>query len=34
MLDTARSLLVKEISISKQMSEEEVETEFRTIFKC
>jgi CarD family transcriptional regulator len=34
MLDTARSLLVKEISIAKQMSEEEVETEFRTIFKC
>jgi CarD family transcriptional regulator len=34
MLDTARSLLVKEISIAKQMSEDEVETEFRTIFKC
>jgi CarD family transcriptional regulator len=34
MLDTARSLLVKEISIAKGMSEEEVETEFRAIFKC
>ena len=34
MLDTARSLLVKEISIAKQMSEEEVEAEFRVIFKC
>ena len=33
MLDTARSLLVKEISIAKAMSEEEVEKEFRTIFK-
>jgi CarD family transcriptional regulator len=33
MLDTARSLLVKEISIAKGMSEEEVEREFKTIFK-
>ena len=33
MLDTARSLLVKEISIAKTMSEDEVETEFKTIFK-
>ena len=34
MLDTARSLLVKEISIAKTMSEDEVEAEFRSIFKC
>jgi CarD family transcriptional regulator len=34
MLDTARSLLVKEISIAKHMSEDEVEERFRTIFKC
>ena len=34
MLDTARSLLVKEIAIAKNMTEEEVENEFRTIFKC
>lgn len=33
MLDTARSLLVKEIAIAKTMSEDEVEGEFRTIFK-
>lgn len=34
MLDTARSLLVKEIAIAKKMTEDEIETEFRTIFKC
>ena len=33
MLDLARSLLMKEIAIAKTMSEEEVEKEFRTIFK-
>ena len=33
MLDTARSLLVKEIAIAKRMTEDEVEQEFRTIFK-
>ena len=33
MLDTARSLLVKEIAIAKTMSEDEVEREFKTIFK-
>lgn len=33
MLDTARSLLVTEISISKGISEEEVEMKFRTIFR-
>ena len=33
MLDTARSLLVKEIAIAKRMTEEEVENEFRVIFK-
>ncbi len=33
MLDTARSLLVKEIAIAKSMTEDEVENEFRTIFK-
>jgi len=34
MLDTAKSLLVREISISKGISQEEVETKFRTIFRC
>ncbi len=34
MLDTARSLLVREISLSKDMPEEEVEIKFRAIFKC
>lgn len=34
MLDTARSLLIKEISIAQGISEEEVESEFRAIFKC
>ena len=34
MLDTARSLLVKEIAIAKQMTEEEVENQFASIFKC
>lgn len=34
MLDTARSLLVREISLSKGMTQEEVETKFRTIFRC
>lgn len=34
MLDTARSLLVKEIAIAKGMTEDEVESEFRSIFKC
>lgn len=34
MLDTARSLLVREISISKEISEEEVEGKFRAIFRC
>ncbi len=33
MLDTARSLLVKEIAIAKGMTEDEVENEFRSIFK-
>lgn len=33
MLDTARSLLVREISLSKGISQEEVETKFRTIFR-
>ena len=33
MLDTERSLLVREISISKGISQEEVETKFRTIFR-
>ena len=33
MLDTARSLLVKEIAIAKNMTEDEVENEFRVIFK-
>lgn len=33
MLDTARCLLVREISISKGISQEEVETQFRAIFR-
>ncbi len=33
MLDTARSLLVREISISKGITQEEVETKFRAIFR-
>jgi CarD family transcriptional regulator len=33
MLDTARSLLVKEIAIAKGMTEDEIENEFKTIFK-
>lgn len=33
MLDTARSLLVKEISIARDMGEDEVEAEFKTLFK-
>lgn len=34
MLDTARSLLVREISLSKGISQEEVEIKFRAIFRC
>ena len=34
MLDTARSLLVREIAIAKSMNEVEVEAEFRQIFNC
>ena len=34
MLDTAKSLLVREISMSKGITQEEVETKFRTIFRC
>ena len=33
MLDTARVLLVKELAIAKNMTEDEVEAEFRNIFK-
>jgi CarD family transcriptional regulator len=33
MLDTARSLLVKEIAIAKNMTEDEIENEFKVIFK-
>jgi CarD family transcriptional regulator len=33
MLDTARSLLVKEIAIAMNMTEDEIENEFKTIFK-
>ena len=33
MLDTARSLLVKEISIAKGIGEDDVEAEFKVIFK-
>lgn len=34
MLDTARSLLVREISLSKGITHEEVETKFKAIFRC
>ena len=34
MLDTAKSLLVKELSIAKGMNEDEVEQEFTDIFHC
>jgi CarD family transcriptional regulator len=34
MLDTAKSLLVKELSIAKGMEEDEVEQEFTDIFHC
>jgi CarD family transcriptional regulator len=34
MLDTARTLLIKELSLAKQMNEEEVEKEFHKIFSC
>jgi len=32
MLDTARSLLIKELSLAKGCDEEQIETDFRTIF--
>jgi CarD family transcriptional regulator len=34
MLDTAKSLLVKELSIAKDMLEDEIEQEFTEIFHC
>ena len=34
MLDTARSLLVREISLSKGITHEEVEIKFKAIFRC
>lgn len=34
MLDTARSLLIKELSLAKNCDEEEIETDFKTIFNC
>jgi CarD family transcriptional regulator len=34
MLDTARSLLIKELSLAKNCDEEEIETDFKSIFNC
>ena len=34
MLDTARSLLVKELAIAKSVSEEVIETDLKKIFNC
>ncbi|MFA6033596.1 MAG: CarD family transcriptional regulator, partial [Myxococcota bacterium] len=34
MLDTARTLLVKELSIAKNVKEEAVEAELKSIFNC
>jgi CarD family transcriptional regulator len=34
MLDTARSLLVREIAIAKKLNETDVEAQFKQIFNC
>ena len=34
MLDTARSLLIKELSLAKNCDEEEIESDFKSIFNC
>jgi CarD family transcriptional regulator len=34
MLDTARNLLIKELSIAKNLDEKDVEAEFKSIFRC
>ncbi len=34
MLDTARSLLIKELSLAKNCDEDEIENDFKTIFNC
>ncbi len=34
MLDTARSLLVKELAIARAVSEDEIETDLKRIFSC
>ena len=34
MLDTARSLLIKELSLAKNCDEEEIENDLKTIFSC
>ena len=34
MLDTARSLLVKELAIAKNVSENDIETDLKKIFNC
>ncbi len=34
MLDTARSLLIKELSLAKNCDEDEIENDFKTIFAC
>jgi CarD family transcriptional regulator len=34
MLDTAKSLLVKELSIARQVNEEQIEGDLKRIFNC
>ena len=34
MLDTARSLLIKELAIAKECDEQDVETDLKKIFNC
>ena len=34
MLDTARNLLIKELSLAKGVNEDDIETDLKTIFNC
>ena len=34
LLDTARGLLIKELAVAKNCDEEDVEREFKKIFRC
>jgi CarD family transcriptional regulator len=34
MLDTARNLLIKELSLAKGVNEDEIEGDLKTIFSC